>query len=99
MVKNSYVYILTNERNGTLYVGVTSNIEGSISLHLAGIGSKFTKKYNTTMLVHIEEFSDIRDAIAREKAMKKWNRRWKLRLIEETNPDWTDLAGPPPTRG
>jgi len=99
MIRISYVYIITNNRNGTLYIGVTSDIEKRISQHKLQEGSEFTSKYGLGELVHLEEFSNIKDAIAREKALKKWNRNWKLKLIERTNPNWNDLSGPPPTRG
>ena len=91
MPRSYYVYILASKRNGTLYIGVTNNLAARITAHRRGKGSVFTKKYGVTRLVHIEPYADVRDAIAREKALKKWNRGWKLRLIEESNPDWDDL--------
>lgn len=91
MPQSYHVYILASKRNGTLYIGVTNNLAARIFAHRNGRGSAFTKKYRVTRLVHIEPFSDVRDAIAREKALKKWNRGWKLRLIEESNPGWDDL--------
>tara|TARA_R110000772_G_scaffold111558_1_gene215527 strand:- start:185 stop:550 length:366 start_codon:yes stop_codon:yes gene_type:complete len=91
MLDSYYVYILASKRGGTLYIGVTSNLPARITAHRNGKGSAFTRKYRITKLVHIEIHTDVRDAIAREKALKKWNRSWKLRLIEESNPDWNDL--------
>ena len=91
MPRTYYVYILASSRNGILYIGVTCNLAARIFAHRNGKGSEFTKKYRVTRLVHIGPFTDVRDAIAREKALKKWNRGWKLRLIEENNPDWADL--------
>ncbi|MGB5485430.1 MAG: GIY-YIG nuclease family protein [Parasphingorhabdus sp.] len=86
-----HVYILASRRNGTLYIGVTGNLAARIFAQKNGKGSEFTEKYRVTKLVYIETFTDVRDAIVREKALKKWNRGWKLRLIEESNPDWDDL--------
>ena len=91
MPRTYHVYILASQRNGTLYIGVTSNLAARIFAHRNGKGSEFTKRYRVKVLVHIEPFTDVRVAIAREKALKKWNRGWKLRLIEESNPDWDDL--------
>ncbi|WP_417610882.1 GIY-YIG nuclease family protein [Parasphingorhabdus sp.] len=91
MPQRYHVYILASKRNGTLYIGVTNSLAARIIAHRNGKGSEFTRKYQVTRLVLIEPFADVRDAIAREKALKKWNRGWKLRLIEESNPDWDDL--------
>jgi putative endonuclease len=91
MPHSYHVYILASKRNGTLYIGVTSNLAARIFAHRNLTASAFTKKDKVTRLVHIEPFADVRDAIAREKALKKWNRGWKLRLIEESNPGWDDL--------
>ncbi|MEO9634092.1 MAG: GIY-YIG nuclease family protein [Parasphingorhabdus sp.] len=91
MPRSYHVYILASKRNGTLYIGVTGNLAARVFAHRSGKGSEFTRKYRTTRLVHIEPYTDVREAIAREKALKKWNRGWKLRLIEEGNPDWDDL--------
>jgi len=87
-----YVYILSSERNGTLYVGITNNIARRLAEHEARIADGFTKKYNIKQLVHIEEFSTAYDAIEREKCIKRWKRSWKTRLIEEHNPEWNDLS-------
>jgi putative endonuclease len=91
-MSNYYVYILASKRNGTLYIGVTNDIERRVAEHKQGVHDGFTKKYRIKLLMHIEWFSDIRDAIAREKQLKKWNRQWKLELIEEKNPEWVDLS-------
>ncbi len=98
------VYILANKRNGTLYVGVSSNLVGRIWQHKRGDIEGFTKKYGVKMLVWYEVTDDIYAAITREKQIKKWNRGWKLELIEKMNPDWKDLSedigltGFPPSR-
>ncbi len=91
-MKNGYVYFLANKRNGTLYLGVTSNLQQRVWRHKEGIDEKaFSKKYGVKQLVWYEAHDDIAEAIKREKAMKKWNRQWKLRLIEAMNPQWNDL--------
>ena len=90
-MKTGYVYILTNKRNGTLYIGVTSSLHKRIWEHKEGAVDGFSKKYDLKTLVWYEAHDDIEEAIKREKAMKKWERKWKLREIEEMNPDWDDL--------
>ena len=90
--KTYYVYIMTNERNGTLYIGVTNNLLRRVWEHKTGQADSFTREYQTKMLVFFEETTDIYSAIQREKQLKKWNRLWKLRIIEEFNPDWKDLS-------
>ena len=87
-----WVYILANRRNGTLYTGVTADLAQRVHQHKAGEGSAFARKHGLTKLVHAEPFDDIRDAIQREKRLKKWRRAWKLSLIERGNPDWRDLS-------
>ena len=87
-----YVYILASQRNGTLYTGVTNNIEQRVFDHKKGTGSKFTHKYHVNQPMYYEETDDIGAAIHREKQVKKWKRQWKIALIEETNPGWNDLA-------
>jgi putative endonuclease len=87
-----YVYILVNKRNGTLYTGVTNNLEYRMFQHKNRIGSKFTSKYSVDMLMYYEETDDIGESIHREKQLKKWKRAWKMSLIEESNPSWKDLA-------
>ncbi len=91
-MKTYYVYILASKRNGTLYIGVTSNLVKRIYEHKNKLIEGFTKKYNVDKLVYYEETSDINVAIKREKQLKKWNRKWKLELIEKGNPNWNDLA-------
>lgn len=91
MINSYYVYILTSKRNGTLYIGVTNDLSRRVWQHKEGLLPGFTKKYGVKMLVHYEEYYDIRDAIAREKVLKNWSRLWKLRIIEEKNPEWRDL--------
>src|ERR1035437_4460783 len=86
-----YVYILASKRNGTLYIGITNDLQRRMYEHKAGLLEGFTKRYEVYMLVHFEETTDIQAAIQREKQLKKWNRVWKIRLIEETNPGWKDL--------
>ena len=91
MQKGGWVYIMTNAAHGTLYIGVTADLAARVTQHREGTGSAFCAKYGLTRLAYAERHADIRDAIAREKAMKKWKRQWKLRLIREQNPDWRDL--------
>jgi len=88
---SGFVYILASKRNGTLYIGVTSDLHGRIQAHREGRGSAFVKAHAVTQLVWFEEFSLYAEAIQRETSLKRWNREWKLTLIEETNPDWNDL--------
>lgn len=88
---SAYVYILASKRNGTLYIGVTNNIARRVFEHKNDLREGFTKKYKVHILVYVELYSDIRDAIIREKQLKKWNCAWKIRLIEEMNPEWQDL--------
>jgi putative endonuclease len=91
MPKTYFVYILASARNGTLYIGVTNDLARRVSEHREGVVPGFTKKYGIKMLVDFEEFGDIGLAIDRETRLKKWKRRWKLELIETSNPDWRDL--------
>jgi len=91
MSKNYYVYILASKRNGTLYIGVTSNLIKRIYEHKNNLVEGFTKKYFVHDLVYYEETTDINSAIEREKRLKKWNRQWKIELIEKSNPNWEDL--------
>jgi len=92
-VPSGFVYILASERNGTLYIGVTSDLPARMEQHLNGAGSQFVKKYGVTRLVWFEEYPLYVDAVRRETAMKRWKREWKLALIEKTNPTWKDLLG------
>ena len=91
MGKQYFVYILASKRNGTLYTGITSDLAKRVWLHKHGMVDGFTVKYKVTMLVYYEVHNDPGSAITREKQIKKWNRSWKLRLIEEKNPHWSDL--------
>lgn len=91
MVRQPCVYICASGRNGTLYVGVTSNLLRRIWSHKEGIGSHFTAKYRVHRLVWYELHETMLSAITREKQLKKWRREWKLRLIEQANPSWIDL--------
>ncbi len=93
MKNGGYVYILASRRNGTLYIGVTSDLVRRVYDHKHGSVDGFSKKYKTHNLVYYEIHERIDDAILREKQMKAWKRQWKLRLIEGQNPDWEDLYG------
>ena len=86
-----YVYILASKRNGTLYTGVTNDLIRRVTEHKNGQVEGFTKKYQVNQLVFYEDTNDIDTAITREKQLKRWKRAWKLRLIEESNPEWRDL--------
>lgn len=90
-MKQPAVYILASQRNGTLYTGVTSDLVKRVWEHKNDLADGFTKKYGVHMLVYFELHGDMMAAITREKQVKKWNRKWKLRLIEEKNPQWKDL--------
>jgi putative endonuclease len=87
------VYILASGRHGTLYIGVTNDLQRRLTEHLLGRGSEFARKDKVSKFVHVEFFDDPESAIVREKRLKKWNRDWKLALIEQENPDWKDLTG------
>lgn len=91
MAKTYFVYMMASRRNGTLYTGVTNDLARRATQHRNGTGSNFTQMYNVSRLVWAERHDDINVAIAREKAIKKWRRAWKLELIERGNPDWDDL--------
>ncbi|TCD01901.1 GIY-YIG nuclease family protein [Erythrobacteraceae bacterium CFH 75059] len=86
------VYILASQRNGTLYIGVTSDLVARLWEHRTGASNGFTSRYAVNRLVRYEMFGDMDRAIAREKQLKRWHRRWKINLIEDANPDWHDLA-------
>jgi putative endonuclease len=88
---NYYVYMLASRIGGTLYVGVTNDLERRVSEHRLGEASKFTRKYAVLRLVWYEAHPDVTEAIRREKRLKKWDRSWKVALIEEQNPHWSDL--------
>ncbi|MBP6950649.1 MAG: GIY-YIG nuclease family protein [Alphaproteobacteria bacterium] len=87
-----YVYILCSQRNGTLYIGVTNDLIRRMDEHKNKRVKGFTEKYEINKLVYMELYNDVKDAIHREKCLKKWNRAWKIRLIEETNAGWKDLS-------
>jgi len=91
-MKQPAVYILASKRNGTLYVGVTSSLASRIEAHRSDMADGFTKKYGVKILVYFELHAEMYEAIQREKRMKKWNRAWKIDLIERTNPEWKDLS-------
>ena len=90
-MKNYYVYIVTNKPRGTLYIGMTNNLVRRGYEHRNGLIDGFTKRYSLNKLVYFEVFNRIEDAILREKRLKKWNRKWKIDLIEMANPEWIDL--------
>ncbi|CAN5415810.1 GIY-YIG nuclease family protein [soil metagenome] len=92
MARGGFTYIMTNKARGVLYIGVTSDLTARIAQHRDGTGSAFCKKYGLTRLVLAEPNDSIEYAIAREKALKAWKREWKIRLIEESNPDWRDIS-------
>ncbi len=92
MDRQPAVYILASKPNGTLYIGVTSDLLKRLHEHRSGAVDGFTKKYGVHRLVYYELVGDMLAAIAREKQLKKWNRAWKLELIEENNPQWKDLC-------
>src|ERR1700720_1485778 len=87
-----FVYILTNRPRGVLYVGVTSDLSRRILVHKAKLAPGFTKTYGIALLVYYEEFASVVEARARERAIKRWRREWKMALVEKANPDWRDLA-------
>lgn len=90
-MKQAVVYILASAKNGTLYIGVTSDLPKRIYEHKNHIVDGFTKRYNINILVWYELHENMIEAIAKEKQLKKWKRDWKLRIIEESNPNWNDL--------
>ncbi|HCJ44275.1 MAG: GIY-YIG nuclease family protein [Erythrobacter sp.] len=90
---SAWVYIMSNRKDGVLYIGVTSDLSRRIVQHREGKGSAFCRRYGLTRLVYAEEHDSIGDAIAREKAMKAWKRAWKIELVEGVNPEWDDLFG------
>ncbi len=91
MAKQFHVYILASKRNGTLYIGVTSKLVQRVWQHKQGAVDGFTKQYNVNRLVYFEAHDAAESAIVRERQIKKWRRSWKIDLIEENNPDWSDL--------
>ncbi len=93
MPRRYFVYILTNRPRGVLYVGVTNNLARRIPEHRDKIVPGFTSEHGTILLVHVEEYSSILEARAREHSLKRWRRAWKFELIEKDNSDWRDLSG------
>ncbi len=91
MSKCYHVYILTNQKRGTFYFGMTNDLARRVFEHSEKLVPGFSKRYGLTRLVYYEEHSDVNEAIAREKRLKRWNRTWKFDLIEGNNPDWRDL--------
>jgi putative endonuclease len=89
--RHYWVYVLASRIGGTLYIGVTNDLVRRVYEHREGFVEGFTARYKVTRLVYYEQFDDAENAIRREKRLKKWNRAWKVRLIEQTNPDWLDL--------
>jgi putative endonuclease len=92
MSNQFYVYILTSRKHGTLYIGVTNDLIRRVNQHQSKAVPGFTARYNVNALVYFEIFDDPVSAIAREKRLKKWNREWKIQLIESKNPNWVDLS-------
>ncbi len=90
-MKAGYVYLMANKRNGTLYLGVTSNLVQRAYQHRNGVLDGFTRKYGCNRLVWFDAYDDLQEARACELRMKKWKRAWKVALIESANPDWDDL--------
>lgn len=87
-----HLYILSSRRNGTLYIGCTTDLPKRIYEHRTGLVPGFTRRYNVKRLVYFETYDDISDAIVRERRIKEWRRAWKIQLIEKDNPHWEDLA-------
>lgn len=92
-MKTYFLYILASKKGGTLYIGVTNNLLKRVAEHKSDLIGGFTKKYGIHKLVYYEQTSDIMSAIIREKRLKKWNRKWKIDLVEKSNPAWKDLYG------
>jgi putative endonuclease len=87
-----WIYIMTNRPNGTLYLGVTSDLTNRVRAYQSGIGSTFTSRYKLYRLAYAEQHGDMRTAIQRETSLKRWPRAWKVRLIVAGNPEWDDLS-------
>ena len=92
MTDRFFVYILASQRNGTLYIGVTNDLIRRMTEHKGKLVPGFTRKYGVDKLVYFEEYASILEARARERSLKRWNRAWKLELIEKSNPQWRDLT-------
>lgn len=91
-VHQYYTYILASQRNGTLYIGITNDLYRRVYEHKSGLKKSFTKRYGVNKLVYFEVFQYVNQGIRREKQLKKWNRSWKIELIEKENKTWIDLA-------
>lgn len=91
-MKTYHVYIMTNKKYGTLYIGVTNNLIRRVYEHQHNIVKGFTEKYSCHKLVYYAGIPDVSMALQRERQMKKWKRLWKIRVIQEMNPDWDDLS-------
>ncbi len=91
MLRQGFVYILTNKYNTTFYIGVTNNLYRRIHEHKSSLIDSFSKKYNLTKLIYFEEFPSIKEAIKREKQLKNWHRNWKINLVKKDNPTYNDL--------
>lgn len=95
MSRSYWVYILTNKSRSSLYIGVTGNLRNRVAQHREGIvegqSDSFTSRYRAGFVVHTDEFGEVRDALAREKQLKNWNRAWKEELVSGENPEWVDL--------
>ncbi|UII76624.1 GIY-YIG nuclease family protein [Flagellimonas sp. HMM57] len=87
-----YIYIISNKKLGTIYIGYTNDLKKRMYRHKRGMGSKFARRYNLKILVYYEKFTFPMPAIRREKQLKKWNRNWKINLINDFNPNWEDLT-------
>lgn len=91
--RNHYIYIMTNKKDGVLYIGMTNDLRRRMEEHKQGVGSAFVKRYNLHYLVYYEVFTDPENAIKREKQLKAGSRKKKVALVEERNPEWNDLYG------
>ena len=91
MQKDYFVYILASQEHGTQYIGVTNDLIKRVRQHKDNLLEGFTQKYNVHLLVYFEQHAEIQEALLREKQLKKWNRAWKIELIEKANPKWEDL--------
>ena len=94
-MKRYFVYVLTNNSNEVIYIGVTGNLKRRIYEHQNKLVKGFTEKYNLNKLIYFEETIDVHSAISREKQLKNWHREWKINLINDSNPNWSDLSGNP----
>ena len=92
-MKSGCVYMMSNRKDGVIYIGVTSELGSRAHAHRSGLVAGFTKRYNCTRLVWFEHYDDLQSARHRELQMKEWRRSWKVELIEKSNPDWNDLSG------